>query len=398
MMRDQLEAFCALVIDDLSLQQELRAADCTADGFVPLVLDAARRRGFTLSAETVRKLMAERALGIETLAANNVQETRLPADGWLPIRASWANGEPYLHWAYFGTRRLKRPFFEDDVYSCLFQPFNRLFRYVTSIEKTAAWLDGRPHLKPSGLIFHMSRCGSTLVSQMLAALPSNIVVSEANPIDTVLQAPYWRPDAGEDRQARWLAAAVGALGQKRCGDEQRYFLKLDCWHTLALPLFRRAFPAVPWVFLYRDPVEVMVSQVRMPGTQMLPQRIGPNLYGIERSYGPGAEEDYYARVLGKVCEPVLRHYGDGGGLLVNYRELPQALFTAILPHFGVACGEADRAAMAEAARFDAKTPGMAFAADSEAKQHKASETVRAAAARWLDDPYRQLEALRMGMA
>jgi hypothetical protein len=244
----------------------------------------------------------------------------------------------------------------------------------------------------------MSRCGSTLVSQMLAALPSNIVVSEANPIDTVLQAPYWRPDAGEDRQARWLAAAVGALGQKRSGDEQRYFLKLDCWHTLALPLFRRAFPAVPWVFLYRDPVEVMVSQVRMPGTQMLPQRIGPNLYGIERSYGPGTEEDYYARVLAKVCEPVLRHHGDGGGLLVNYRELPEALFTAILPHFGVTCSEADRAAMAEAARFDAKTPGVAFAADSEAKQRKASETIRAATARWLDDPYRRLEVLRTEMA
>jgi len=31
-------------------------------------------------------------------------------------------------------------------------------------------------------------------------------------------------------------------------------------------------------------------------------------------------------------------------LLVNYRELPQALFTAILPHFGVACVEAERAA------------------------------------------------------
>jgi hypothetical protein len=95
---------------------------------------------------------------------------------------------------------------------------------------------------------------------------------------------------------------------------------------------------------------------------------------------------------------VLQHYRDGGGLLVNYRQLPDALFTAIMPHFGVECGEADRAAMAEAARFDAKTPGMAFAADSEAKQLKATETIRAAAARWLDDPYHRLEVLRAGTA
>jgi hypothetical protein len=80
--------------------------------------------------------------------------------------------------------------------------------------------------------------------------------------------------------------------------------------------------------------------------------------------------------------------------LVNYRELPQALFTAILPHFGVACGEADRAAMIEATHYDAKVPGMTFAPDSEAKQRGASAATRAAAERWLRDPYGRLEALR----
>lgn len=92
----------------------------------------------------------------------------------------------------------------------------------------------------------------------------------------------------------------------------------------------------------------------------------------------------------------MQQFREGGGLLVNYRELPEALFATILPHFGVACGEADRAAMTEAARFDAKTPGVAFASDSEAKRMKATEATRAAAARWLDDPYRRLEALRAG--
>jgi hypothetical protein len=240
----------------------------------------------------------------------------------------------------------------------------------------------------------MSRCGSTLVSQMLAALPSNIVVSEASPIDTVVQANRWRPDLNEDRQALWLNSIIGALGQKRSGNEQRYFVKLDCWHTLALPLFRRAFPAVPWVFLYRDPVEVLVSQLRIPGTQMIPGGFGPDLYGLERSYGPGTAEDYYAQVLAKVVEPIVQHYSGGGGLLVNYRQLPDAFFTAILPHFGVACGEADRAAMTQAARFDAKSPGFEFESDSGSKQQAATPIARAAAQRWLGDLYRRLEALR----
>jgi hypothetical protein len=229
---------------------------------------------------------------------------------------------------------------------------------------------------------------------MLAALPSNIVVSEASPIDTVVQAHRWRPDLGEDRQARWLNAIIGAFGQKRTDGEQRYFIKLDCWHTLALPLFRRAFPAVPWVFLYRDPVEVLVSQLRIPGTQMIPGGLGPDLYGLHRSYGPGTTEDYYAQVLAKVAEPAVAHYAAGGGLLVNYNQLPDALFTAILPHFGVPCGEADRVAMTEAARYDAKSPGFEFEADSGSKQQAATPIARAATERWLGDIYRRLEVLR----
>ena len=389
----QLEAFCALVLEDPPLQQALRRP-AGADEFMTALLDVARQRGFPLAADDVRRAMNERLLGIDNLVENEIKATPLPPDGWLPIRASWQGSELYVHWTYFGERPLRDSFFEGDVRACLYAPFNRLFRYVTPIETLAAWLKTRPHLEPSGFIFHMSRCGSTLVSQMLAALPSNIVVSEASPIDTVVQANRWRPDLSEDRHALWLHSIIGAFGQKRSGDEQRYFVKLDCWHTLAMPLFRRAFPAVPWVFLYRDPVEVLVSQLRIPGTQMIPGEVGPNLYGLERSYGPGTAEDYYAQVLAKVTEPAVAHYASGGGLLVNYSQLPDALFTAILPHFGVPCGAADRAAMTEAARYDAKTPGFEFEPDSGAKQQAATSIARAAAGRWLGDLYQRLEVLR----
>src|SRR2546430_2644461 len=134
----------------------------------------------------------------------------------------------------------------------------------------------RPPVRPSGFIFHMSRCGSTLLTQMLAALAHNIVISEASPIDAVVRAPHVRPALSDDQHALWLRWMIGALGQPRSGNERHYFIKLDCWHTLALPLFRRAFPDVPWGFLYRDPVEVLVSQLRMPGPQIIPRMLGPN--------------------------------------------------------------------------------------------------------------------------
>src|SRR5438874_313448 len=82
------------------------------------------------------------------------------------------------------------------------------------IARLPEWLMAHQHLRPSGLIFHMSRCGSTLVSQMLAALPANIVVSEAPPIDAIVQAYRLMPNADEERYAHWLAALTCAFGHR----------------------------------------------------------------------------------------------------------------------------------------------------------------------------------------
>jgi hypothetical protein len=60
----------------------------------------------------------------------------------------------------------------------------------------------------------------------------------------------------------------------------------------------------------------------------------------------------------------------------------------------VPCGAADRAAMTEAARYDAKTPGFEFEPDSNSKQKTATQAARDAAERWLGDLYRRLEVLR----
>jgi len=62
----------------------------------------------------------------------------------------------------------------------------------------------------------------------------------------------------------------------------------------------------------------------------------------------------------------------------------------IMPHFGIAAGAAERAAMAAAAARDAKAPAREFAADGAAKQREASEAVRQAAERHLDEIHRRL--------
>jgi hypothetical protein len=126
--------------------------------------------------------------------------------------------------------------------------------------------------------------------------------------------------------------------------------------------------------------------------------LGADLFGLGPSHAWQEREDYCARVLARICEPVLRHYSEGTALLVNYRELPQTLWTAIMPHFGVDLSARDRAAMAHTARLDAKSPSFAFTSDSEAKQREATAATRAAADQRLGQLYRRLERITGGLS
>jgi len=246
-------------------------------------------------------------------------------------------------------------------------------------------------LTPDGFIFHMSRCGSTLIAQMLAAMPRYIVISEAPPLDAIVQLDRAMPTLPGDRHVALLRAMVAALGRRRNGDERRFIVKLDCWHALALPLFRRAFPSVPWVFVYRDPVDVLVSHMRQPGTQMVSAIVPAALYGLNDADAlPGA--DYYARVLNRICAAALTHHGDGG-LVIDYRDLPGAVASKILPHFGMTCTADDLGLMTGAAQYDAKSPGLVFAGDRAAKQREATPQLRALAATHLSDICRRLDRL-----
>ena len=383
-----IERFRALVEHDPSLQEQLYRPD-DPNVFIALVVEAARHRHLGLeAAEVDAAIQAKRRVSADERCA------RLPPRGWLPVRAGWRDHDFIVDWAYLGAYRLLEPFFDESMLLCLSKPFNRLFAYSTPIDALAGWLKQHPGLPPTGFIFHMSRCGSTLVSQMLAAVPRHVVVSEASPIDAVVQAKRNRPDLGDEQHAAWLRWMIGALGQPRSGEERHVFVKLDSWHAMALPLFRRAFPTVPWIFLYRDPLEVLVSQLKRRGMHMVPGLAG-DIFGFEASQFTVAPEIYCAQVLARICEGVLRDYRPDRALLVNYQELPAALWTAVMPHFGVACAADDRAAMAEAARYDAKSLELRFGDDTAVKRNAATDRIRLAAEQ-LCGLHAKLDALRLG--
>ncbi len=304
-------------------------------------------------------------------------------DGWTPVRVHWRD-EPVVEWCWTDGIAFSEPAFTQTIDRALRTPFSLLFRRETPI----AALDGlEPGLEPSGFVFHVSRCGSTLVSGMLASVPQFLVLSEPLPVDDVLRA-----SVAEGDKVRWLRSLVSALGRRRRGDERAYVLKLDAWSALDLGTVRQAFPDVPWVFLFRRPVQVLASHFRQRGAHMVPGAIDPELFGLEReSVRRMPPEEYCARVLAAIFGSALEHR-DARALFVDYDELPGALYDRILEAFGLECDPDERARMEKVTAFDAKNPQLFFEPDGEAKERAASPALREAAERWAQPLYDELLA------
>src|SRR6476469_2135193 len=106
--------------------------------------------------------------------------------GWTPVRAGARGDELIVEWRWLDDVPFREPFFTETVQLALERPFSLLFPRTTTIDALAGV---EPGLEPNGFILHMSRCGSTLVSQMLAAVPGHLVLSEPLLVNDVLRAP-----------------------------------------------------------------------------------------------------------------------------------------------------------------------------------------------------------------
>lgn len=118
-------------------------------------------------------------------------------------------------------------------------------------------LQREPALPLRALIFHCSRCGSTLLAQLLALEGSIRVFSEP----PVLNEFLWSRTAQlePDEMHRALRTFVRAFGFSPAEGERGLAIKLSSTALLFLPALRVCFPDVPFVYLLRKPGEVVTS-------------------------------------------------------------------------------------------------------------------------------------------
>ncbi len=309
---------------------------------------------------------------------------------WTPVRVYAGDGEPAVEWALIGEP-LRDPFFEQTADRAMSRPFNELFARRTPMGELEASYASDPGLAPSGLVFHMSRCGSTLIAQMLASLRGAVVLSEPQPIDALLRLRRAMTARGEEEKlAGWLRALVGALGRPHFG-ERHLFVKFHAWHVLELPFIARVFPGVPWTFVFREPRAVLRSQAKSTGAELVAGTIDPAYLDLDAASAHALPADEYgARVLAAFCRAALADAGPGRARFVDYAALPDVVPTELLEFFGVPASDADAERMLGVARHDTKgTAGAAFRPASELREEGSLDQL---ASRWLDGAYAALVA------
>ena len=121
-------------------------------------------------------------------------------------------------------------------------------------------------IPPAGFVFHESRCGSTLVANSLVAVsPSqHRVYSESAPLIYAMKLTSDDPSPAGIEFMQNIVYLMGRTTNTNTNSENsetKLFYKIQSIGTTHARGLLRAFPEIPWIFVYRDPVQVMMSHM-----------------------------------------------------------------------------------------------------------------------------------------
>lgn len=274
---------------------------------------------------------------------------------WIPERiVTDGNGEGRCRWVDIAGVPYADPFFESTLMR------RRQGADAERWSTTAELCDEAARVAaPVDVIFilHVSRCGSTLVSQLFGLDERTIVLSEVPLLDAILRT------AGDHRDVLF-PAALRLLASKRAGSEERVVVKTDCWHLFHAATLRRLYPQAKFLLLYRRPAAVLRSHHRMRGVQMVPGVLTGPPWDIAYDPAGMSLDDYAAAVLECHYRALLEvAETDEQSLLVGYEEGFPALFLRAADWLGLSLDAGTMQRIEARCAFHAKRPHEPFAAD-----------------------------------
>lgn len=236
-------------------------------------------------------------------------------------------------------------------------------------------------LKPSGFIFHISRCGSTLVAKALARSPAHVVITQGGP----LQRGFWayltddwrKPLEATPEALLMFRNLVLAMSRPRRPEQTTAFVKFISWNVLYADFVAAAYPDVPALFLYRDPLEVIASVMNettavlhAKGTREAAFLTGATIEDTDDMTDVEYLAECYARYFDEAGQSSMAHLS-----WLNYADLKPDRFADIVARgLGFSPSPDVLAQMLEQFQFHSKDDSdkETFTADSEDKRQSMS--------------------------
>ena len=295
--------------------------------------------------------------------------------GWLPVKIIPGEEELLCQWMFTGDKSFIEPFFSDTLLRCKQLPENKhRFNIASSIQMLKEWMQPENILPPAVFIFHVSRCGSTTLTQLLNLDPANRSLSEVPFLDELLRWLHSPPLLEKKDAEEYFRAALAWYCLPNRETTTRLYIKTDSWHLHFYPLLRAWFPETPFLIITRTPEEVLQSHHRQRGIQSVPGILDPAIFGFDKeelSFDLDGHMDkvlatYYKRIIDIIKT-------DRQVTVVDYREGMETILKKTMQLANAAGPPGYEAAVRGRLQFDGKNPRMFFDPQPDRKSITASE-------------------------
>ncbi|WP_299004147.1 2OG-Fe(II) oxygenase [uncultured Shewanella sp.] len=249
----------------------------------------------------------------------------------LPVDIIKENNQWNLKWLEISPNEIIEPFFKHTIKTAIAngkkyqssllnellsasqpkssQPTLSLHRSVVDIKKAKT---------TPNIIFHLSRCGSTLAAQMLSEINKITVIAEPAIINKVLATQEFTDTRKQQILEKIINTFIFQL------NEQYVVFKLSSWNVYSFSLFKRIYPHMKAIFMYRTPSEVIQSHLRHPA-------------GWLKSRNDGNKQALINECTTKLSSmmQLALDIPTEEIICIDHHDMPSACAQIILPHFHI---------------------------------------------------------------
>ncbi len=322
--------------------------------------------------------------------------------GLIPIDIDQDNHK--LVWFDIGDHQLTESYFFTST-ELLISTQEKPILFTTEISTLASNDILTNYIYPSGFIFHMGRCGSTLLSKALARSPNHLVISEAPPHYLIwehLKGNWLKPLEFSKENLTTYRNLILTMGRKRVSDQRAHFIKFTTHNILFIDFIHKVFPDVPSLFLYRDPAEVMVSFLRQGAGwfRFKDTELGAFTTGCSVEETKAMKPlTFFEKFLIRFVSAALKASVEGLGYL-NYDQLNPQNFEVVLNAFNYTTSPDQIALMQRQFNFYSRDDSdtTPFVSDKTDKQKEITLEIKSCVEGELTELYDQLERSERNLA